>query len=149
MELNKSLPAPIINTWWSAYNVLVGEGYRRGCRVILTGTGGDEWLGGAPILGSDLMRSLDFAGLWRLWSMSWRSFKNPRLPLLKTLLWTFGLEPLIKTPTHRLVKRMAPWALPLRRRIFHPMPSWLAPEKRLRRRLQERWEEKSVKETHT
>lgn len=148
MELNKSLPAPIINTWWPAYNSLVSEGYQRGCRVILTGMGGDEWLGVAPILGSDLMRALDFAGLFRLWKMSWRSFTNPRVPLLKTLLWTFGLGPLVTTPTHRLVKRIAPWALPLRRRIFHPLPGWLAPDTGLRRRLQERWEEKSVKETH-
>jgi asparagine synthetase B (glutamine-hydrolysing) len=148
VELNKLLPAPIINAWWPVYNALVGEGYRQGCRVILTGTGGDEWLGVAPILATDLMRDLDFAGLFRLWKMSWRSFTNPRIPLLKTLLWTFGVGPLITAPTHKLVKKIAPWALPLRRRIFHPMPRWLAPDKRLRRRLQERWEEKSVKETH-
>jgi asparagine synthase (glutamine-hydrolysing) len=148
IELNKSLPAPIKNTWWPAYNALVGEGYERGCRVILTGTGGDEWLGVAQILGSDLMRERDIRGLWRLWSMSWRSFSNPRMPLLKSMLWNFGVGPLITAPTHRLVKKVAPWALPLRRRIFHPMPKWLAPDKGLRRRLQERWEEKSVKETH-
>ena len=148
VELNKSLPAPIINTWWPAYNALVGEGYRRGCRVILTGTGGDEWLGVAPILASDLMRDLNFAGLFRLWKMSWRSFKNPRLALLKTLLWTFGVGPLVTRPTYKLVKKIAPWALPLRRRIVHPMPKWLAPDKKLRCRLQERWEEKSLKEAH-
>lgn len=148
VELNSSLPAPIINTWWPAYNVLVGEGHRRGCRVILTGTGGDEWLGIAPVLAADLIRELDFAGVYRLWTTSWRSFRNPRIPLLRSLLWTFALGPLVTAPAHKLVQRTAPWALRLRRRIFTPPPKWLAPDGALRKRLQERWEQKSLRETH-
>jgi asparagine synthase (glutamine-hydrolysing) len=148
IAMNSSLPAPIMNTWWPAYHALIREGAQLGCRTILTGTGGDEWLGVTPMLAADLFRELDFAGVYRLWQTSFRSFSRPKLALLRTLFWTFGVGPLLVPPMHRLVKQMAPSALRMRRRIFAAPPKWLAPDRALRRKLEERWEQKSLREMH-
>jgi asparagine synthase (glutamine-hydrolysing) len=148
VAMNGSLPAPIMNTWWPAYDALVREGEQRGCRTILTGTGGDEWLTVSPMLAADLLRSFDIAGTYRLWQSLRRSFRRPNLALLRNLLWTFGLGPLVIPPAHRFVKRVAPSAVRMRRRIFAPPPKWLAPDAALRRKLEERWEQKSLRETH-
>lgn len=144
--MNKLLPAPIINTWWPAYHALVREGQRRGCRTILTGTGGDEWLGVSPMLACDLIRDGDFRGLYQLWRGNWHSYKRPRLALLRFLLWTAGIGPLVIPPVHKFVKKTAPGALRLRRRMFAPLPKWFAPDTALRREIQERWERKSLRQ---
>jgi asparagine synthase (glutamine-hydrolysing) len=148
VAINASLPAPILNTWWPAYDVLIKEGQKRGCRTILTGTGGDEWLGVSPYLASDLLREGNFSGVYRLWQSSWRSFNRPKLYFLRSMVWTFGIGPLVVPPLHRSMKRMAPSVVGLPRRIFAPPPNWLAPDKALRRELKDRWEQKSLRESH-
>jgi asparagine synthase (glutamine-hydrolysing) len=148
VALNNLLPAPILNTWWPAYDFLVREGERRGCRSILTGTGGDEWLGITPMLAADLFRELDFSGVYRLWASNFRSFRRPSLALLRAQVWTFGLGPLVIPPLHRVVKRVAPSAVRMRRRIVAPLPKWLAPDAALRKELEQRWEQRSLRETY-
>jgi hypothetical protein len=128
--------------------VLIKEGQQRGCRTILTGTGGDEWLGVSPYLASDLLRAGDFSGVYRLWQSSWLSFHRPKLYLLRSMVWTFGLGPLVVPPLHRSMKRIAPSMVGLPRRVFAPPPKWLAPDKILLRELKDRWEQKSLRESH-
>src|SRR5207249_4858167 len=72
--LNSFLPAPINNTWLPAYHALVREGKERGCRTILTGSGGDEWLTVSPMLAADLLRHFDLSGVYQLWRTARRSF---------------------------------------------------------------------------
>jgi len=147
--LNSFLPAPINNTWLPAYHALVREGKAHGCRTILTGSGGDEWLTVSPMLAADLLRDFDLVGVLRLWQTARRSFRRSNFALLRALVWTFGLGPLVIPPVHKLAKRFVPSLVKARRRIFAPPPKWLAPDPTLRRELERRWEEKSLRDTHT
>ena len=70
-ELTADRPAPLLNVWHPAYRHLALEGKRRGCQLILTGHGGDEWLDISPYFAADLLRAGDAGGLYRLWD-SWR-----------------------------------------------------------------------------
>src|SRR6266436_1491701 len=149
VAMNSLLSAPIINTWLPVYDSLAREGTQRGCRTILTGIGGDEWLTVTPMLAADLWRRFDLAGVFKLWQNLRRSYRRPALALLRGMVWTFGAKPLIIPPVHSVIKRVAPWALRLRRRIFAPPPSWVAPDGALRRELEKRWQERSIEEAPT
>jgi asparagine synthase (glutamine-hydrolysing) len=144
LEMTRSLPTPLMNTWLPAYWGLALEGKRRGCRTILTGNGGDEWLAITPYLAADLLRGFNFAGLYRLWTSIRRSNRRSALTVLRSLLWRFGLQPLLLPPIHRFVGRNAPWALRLRRRMSSEIPKWLAPDAALRGELKERRAEYAV-----
>jgi asparagine synthetase B (glutamine-hydrolysing) len=138
LELSASLPSPLLNTWWPAYYGLAEEGAKRGCRVILTGNGGDEWLTISPLLAADLLRDLDFAGVYELWESVQRSYHEPTFALFRNLIWRWGIEPLLLPPAHKIVKRVAPWAITLRHRLVQTMPKWLAPDPALREELEHR-----------
>ena len=146
VELNKFLPAPINNTWLPAYHALVEEGKQRGCQNILTGSGGDEWLTVSPMLAADLLRDFDFVGVYRLWQTARHSFRRSNLALLRGLVWTFGLGPLVIPPIHRMAKQLVPSLVRMRRQVFAAPPRWLAPDPALRRELNHRWEERSLRD---
>ena len=143
LAMNKNLTAPLLNAWLPAYAGLAREGSARGCAAIVTGSGGDEWLGVGPFLAADLLRAFDFYGLYRLWRGMRLSYTISGFALARNLVWKYGAKPLLLPPTHRLVKRFAPWALRLRHRASRPHwvpPKWMAPDPTLRRQLQERAE---------
>ena len=140
LAMNSKLTAPLLNPWLPAYTGLAREGMRRGCSAIVTGSGGDEWLGVGPFLAADLVRALDFLGLYRLWRSLRLSYTISGFALARNLIWKYGAQPLVVPPAHRLVKRLAPWAIPLRHRASRPNwipPKWIAPDPALRRDLQE------------
>ena len=143
LAMNKDLPAPLLNVWLPAYAGLAREGTARGCEAIITGSGGDEWLGVGPFLAADLLRALDFYGVYRLWRGMRLSYTISGFALARNIVWKYGAKPILLPPTHRLVKRFAPWALRLRHRASRPHwvpPKWMAPDPTLRRQLQERAE---------
>lgn len=152
LELSKSLPAPLMNTWLPAYFDLAREGQRRGCEIILTGGGGDEWLTITPALSADMLRDFDFVGVYRLWQSMRRSFNRSSLALLRSTVWTFGAKRLVLPPAHRVVKRVAPWALKLKHRVAPPPwipPTWLAPDSALRLEFDRRREEEHARKPTT
>jgi len=136
IELSASLPAPLSNGWIPAYNYLALQSKERGCRVILTGTGGDEWLAVSPLLAADLIRTGDIAGLYRFWNAQRRSHRASSLRMLKFLLWTAGMRPLLSNAVRRILERRAPSILRARRRPTRP--GWLAPDPALWAELEER-----------
>ncbi len=149
LALSESLSAPLMNTWLPAYLALAQEGQRRGCRAILTGGGGDEWLTVTPFLAADLLRDHNLVGLYRLWQSMRRSFRRSSLELLRGVVWTFGAKPLIIPPAHHVVKQITPWALTLRHRLSRRppqwiLPKWLAADPILRRELDRRKEEQDA-----
>jgi len=145
IELSRTLPMPLMNVWLPAYQELAREGKQRGCRTILTGNGGDEWLTVSPYLAADLLRALNFRGVYRLGESLRRSHARTRLAIARMLLWTFGAKPLLLPAAHRFIKKAAPSVLRLRRRLFPDMPKWLAPDVALRNELKLRREEYAAK----
>jgi asparagine synthase (glutamine-hydrolysing) len=128
LALSQTLSAPLMNTWLPAYYQLAVEGKKRGCSAILTGGGGDEWLGLSPLLAADLLRELDFVSVFRLWQSMRRSLRRSSVALAWNLMWKFGAQQFLLPPTHRLVKEHAPWALELRHRVSLSTPAWIAPD---------------------
>ena len=131
-----SWPQPLANIWYPVYRPLAEEGVRRGCRVIMTGGGGDEWLSVSPFLAADLMRRGDVRGLYRLWTTMHRSFSLSRRATLRSVLWTFGSRPLLAATA----KRRAPRTLAAfrKRRRLRLVPDWVAPDPSLRAELESR-----------
>jgi asparagine synthetase B (glutamine-hydrolysing) len=151
LAMNPNLTAPILNPWLPAYAGLAREGMQRGCNAIVTGSGGDDWLGVGPLLAADLIRALDFYGLYRLWQSMRLSYTISGFALARSLVWKYGAKPLLLPTPHRLVKRFAPWALKLRHRASRPNwvpPKWVAPDPALRRQLQEHAEQTNGNATH-
>jgi asparagine synthase (glutamine-hydrolysing) len=137
LELSRSLSQPLQNFWLPAYNHLARLGKQNGCRTILTGGGGDEWLGVSPLLSADLLRSFDFLGLYQLWCELRRSYRRPLPNMTSGLLWTFGLRPLLRDNLVRILGERSPATLArLRQRNLRKlMPSWRSSDPKLWREL--------------
>ena len=143
LEITAQRPAPLLNAWHPAYRHLALEGKRRGCHLILTGHGGDEWLDISPYLAADLLRALDVGGLYRLWD-SWRhSYSLGAARVARNVLWRFGARPLLGGAARRVLRSVGPGLLTGRRRgrFMQQLPHWLAPDPALREELYQRYEQ--------
>jgi asparagine synthetase B (glutamine-hydrolysing) len=138
LEMSRGWPAPLLSFWLPAYQRLGLEGRRRGCRTILTGGGGDEWLTVTPTYAADLLLALNLRGLYHLGQSHSRSFRMSRLQVARNLLWRFGARPVLTAG----IGRAAPWAVRARRRrsLAQSTPDWVAPDPAFRRALNERVE---------
>jgi hypothetical protein len=129
LEISAARSAPVIGCWLPGYRALGLEAKAAGCRTILTGGGGDEWLTVNFFLAADLIRSLDVAGLRRLARTCGRSFQSTRVSLWRNLLWTFGARPMLRAAVvHRVPKgsrSLARWRRHAARKV---MPEWVAPD---------------------
>lgn len=103
---------------------------QQGCRVLLTGSGGDEWLTGSLFHYADLLRKLEVGSLLRrlradhLWHGEQLSYDLFSLPLVQ-----FGLLPLIPQACRTLGKRLFGRT---------GMPDWMSPAMWRRTEMQER-----------
>jgi asparagine synthetase B (glutamine-hydrolysing) len=123
-------PAPLLNPWTPAYINLAKRARRRGARIILSGHGGDEWLGVSPFLSADLMRRFDLPGLVRFFANYRRSCHIPTIRVLRTIFWQFGLRPVGSSLLERAVPRA--WTANRARRSVQALQPWLAPDPSLR-----------------
>ena len=71
--MTRTMPAPLSLIWGPALRRLARDAQERGCRVILTGDGADEWLGESPFLATDALRSLDLPSVYHLCRTFYRS----------------------------------------------------------------------------
>src|SRR5437660_1142427 len=129
------LPAPLLNPWLPGFLRLNEEAAARGCRTILTGNGGDEWLA-TPILAADLIRTLRFRQLASFASDCRRSYGQSDWHIAKTIFWRFGLRTLLVDGTQPFLESRARPLL--RRRLERQLPAWFAPDHALRRELFDR-----------
>ncbi len=136
LELSSGWPAPMVNMWLPAYHYLAVQGRQRGVRVILSGHGGDEWLGVSPYYAAELISALDLKGLFRLWNNQRRSFPLSTATILRNLVWRFGTRPLLGHAANRIAPRIMDARR--RRRAIGSTPGWIAPDHALRRELAER-----------
>lgn len=101
LAMSRTLPAPMSMLWRVPLTNLALVGKQRGCSVLLTGEGADEWLGVSAFLTADLLRSLSLTGFYRLWRASSRAYpmhydsRNAMRRLLWRLLWSYGMRPLL------------------------------------------------------
>jgi asparagine synthase (glutamine-hydrolysing) len=141
LEISAARSAPVIGCWLPGYQGIGREAKALGCRTILTGGGGDEWLAVSFYLAADLIRSLDLGGLRRLGRTIGRSYDSvpSRVALWRQLLWTFGGLPLIRTGAKQAVRALpngsALIARRRRRRASEAMPEWVAPDPELKEQL--------------
>lgn len=142
LELSRTSAQPLLNFWLPAYMHLAAEGQQRGCTTILTGSGGDEWLGVSSYLAADLISAFDFRGLYELWRTQRKSYTTSSWSLVKDMAWYFGGKPLLTGAAVEMLRRAAPSVLDANKRRFiaRTTPDWVAPEPELRRELNERAE---------
>jgi asparagine synthase (glutamine-hydrolysing) len=142
LKMNSRWSMPLLNPWYPAYHRLGLEGKQRGCKVILTGGGGDEWLGVTPFLAADLMRSLNVVGLYHLWSTMQSSYPIPWHLITKNMLWRFGARPLVSATIRRILRGVAPGLLQARQRrhVRRTTPDWVSPDRALQQQIDQRLE---------
>jgi asparagine synthetase B (glutamine-hydrolysing) len=139
LETTRSWPVPILNVWTPGYETLARRGARQGCDVVLTGTGGDEWLNVTPYLCADLIKRADLVQLARMIAVFRRSFRFTTPQVVRASLWTFGLRPLASQALDTLVPSV--WHARRIRKVIGSTPDWIAPDPTLRRELDERAEQ--------
>jgi asparagine synthetase B (glutamine-hydrolysing) len=131
IALSAELPAPLFNIWAPIYLKLSLEAARRGCRVMMTGEGSDEWLGVSPYLAADLLRGGNVRGLYRLWRAYADYYPEVRWASLTDLVTRYGMRPLLERqwPASKLIDALK------RSRARHRhlktaagSTSWVAPE---------------------
>ena len=140
LELSAGWPTPLYNFWLPAYIRLAEIGRDRGCQVILTGHGGDEWLSVSPYLAADKIRRLQLLQWIRLWRVFDRSYRLSRPRLIYNHAWVFGLRPLVARALWNGIGGVSSEARPAWRRWrrSRSLPDWIAPDPELRRALLER-----------
>jgi asparagine synthase (glutamine-hydrolysing) len=143
LDLSSKRGAPIIGCWLPGYRRLGLEARNAGCATILSGAGGDEWLGISFYLAADLLRTFDVPGLVRFGRIARRSFTSTRISFLRNLLWRFGLRPLLREEWKRALWATAPdlASRRRRRRILEAIHPWVARDPALREQLVRRGEE--------
>ena len=137
VDLAEAWPAPLLSPWLASYIALGRSGVDRGCRAILTGAGGDEWLGVSPYLAADLLASFDLRGLVRLAQTGYRSYRGTPFGALYYFFWYYSTRRIIG---RRLVPRWAPQLVDWRDRrlLARSTPDWVAPDPELRRLIDDR-----------
>jgi asparagine synthetase B (glutamine-hydrolysing) len=140
LRRSATAPMPLLNMLAGAQDSLVLEALRRNRRVLLSGDGGDEWLGPLPSYAADRLLALDIRSLRRLsQAYQWYSPAS-RLALYRGMLWRAGFRPLLRAAAAGVATRSSPGrAEAFRRRRFHELlPRWLAPDPTVRRELVDR-----------
>ncbi len=132
-------PAPPLSLWRPAYEALLDEAARRGCAVVLTGEGGDEWLVPRLLYAADRLAVLDLVGLYQLWLARRRAGPFRAMNALRTVLWDSAARPLIRQVAGAGSQALAPSSTRSYRlkRFADSLPAWLAPDPHLRRALVE------------
>jgi asparagine synthetase B (glutamine-hydrolysing) len=138
LEIVRSWPAPLLNTWMPAYARLAEHGHRHGVSVILTGSGGDEWLTVSPYLSADLIRRADVPGWFRMVHSWKRSFRVSWPEVVRSAVFTFGVRPLASCALESIFDRR--WTHLRVRRLMSHTPGWVARDSALRRELWNRAE---------
>jgi asparagine synthase (glutamine-hydrolysing) len=141
VEMSPTMPAPLTNIWAPAYRYLGLEGRSRGCRLILTGNGGDEWLE-FPVYESELLlKRGDVRGLYLALRSIERRGLISRREILRNLLWRYGTATILRRAASRTLRRVAPGKLAARRRerLDAETSDWIGTDPGLEAELFERY----------
>lgn len=136
LALGRTLDAPLLNIWVPAYLSLIRRARAAGVDTIMTGEGGDEWLGTSPFLAADLIRRGRLGGLVNVVRTWRRSYRQTWPTILRGVIWTFGVRPLVGMWGHRLAP--ARWDARRARKAIAGQPAWFVADRVLARRQFER-----------
>jgi asparagine synthase (glutamine-hydrolysing) len=140
VEGSRTSSRPLVGIFRPAYWRLAAEGRERGCKVILTGAGGDEMLSFSPYLAADRLRELDLSGVWRLFTAERRASSVPTLRIARQVFWSNAAQPLRNRYARRALNAVAPSLLRARLRghIRKGTPPWVRPDPDLAHELESR-----------
>ncbi len=132
-------PTPLVNVWQPLYTYLAIAGREQGARTMMTGAGGDEWLSTSPSWAAYGLRRFDIGLVYHLWRTYLTSYNVKPLPMLKNLVWRYGLKEMTRKVVVKAVSRAAPRRTSevKRRRYLEAKPVWLAPDPGLARMLED------------
>jgi asparagine synthetase B (glutamine-hydrolysing) len=126
-------PQPLVNLWQPAYAHLALLAKEMGIRRVLTGAGGDEWLQVSPQWGFSRLRRLQVREMHHLYRTYLQSYNLKRGPLLKNLLWRYGIRHTLRGAALKSLDVATPrlGSALKTRRFRNTRPEWLAPESAL------------------
>jgi asparagine synthetase B (glutamine-hydrolysing) len=137
LEVTPELPGPSRIYWVGTYMGFYRTAAAHGLHVLLTGSGGDNWLSVADTHAADLIRGLRVTQLANLVMAAARTGGAGYAAAMKKVFWHGGLRPLVDS--------CAAVVAPGRKHAFHRaraeamMPPWLCPDGNLRREFLDRW----------
>jgi asparagine synthetase B (glutamine-hydrolysing) len=133
LELTPELPSPSRIHWVGTYTRFYRRTAAQQLRVLLTGAGGDNWLGVAEAHAADLLRRLQLAQLVRFMKSDVATGGASIGHSIRRLLWTWGLRPHLDTLSARLAPDLK--MRYHRRKWYARLPGWLCPDLHLRDEL--------------
>jgi asparagine synthetase B (glutamine-hydrolysing) len=136
LDLCPRLPAPGSIWWTGTYTGFYRRAASRGLHVLLTGSGGDNWLGVADAHAADLLRHGQVLALTRFLRASVVTGGSSIGGALKRRVWRGGMRPLLDSLWARAAPRQK--AAFHRRRWETALPLWLCPDRELREALVDR-----------
>ncbi len=130
------LPSPSRIYWVGTYSRFYRWTASQGLSVLLTGAGGDNWLGVAETHAADLLRRLQLIQLTRFMKADIATGGKSVRTTSRQLLWTFGLRPHVDS----LWARVAPGQKTRyhQRKWDAHLPDWICPDRTLRQALVDR-----------
>ena len=129
LDLVPHLPAPTDVWWVGTYTEFYRRTAAEGWNVLLTGAGGDNWLGVADAHAADLMRNLRVGELYRFVRADVRTGGSSVRDMARRLLWAGGMRWHLDSAWARLAPQSK--ASFHRRKWTERLPPWLAPDRQL------------------
>jgi hypothetical protein len=146
LRLTQRSWTPCVNPWEPAFVRLAQEGSELGCRVIVSGEGGNDWFEAEASEAADLIRRLELMSLWRLWSQERRAgWSGPATAW--ALAWTYGGRLLVRDATIAALRHIGEGAvrkIRIRRAVSSIPRGWALPDDRLRTALADEFLERSL-----
>lgn len=151
IALSKTLPSPLTNFRAPAFVRLANLAGGAGVRCVLTGAGGDEWIGATPHLAPNMLWPLDLPGMLRLAGLLSRSYPTARWASMQGVAWQFGWRPILANLSRSAVAHATaklPWIAESNtwtrmresRAVRYLPATWMAPDRNLRQLVIQRLE---------
>jgi asparagine synthetase B (glutamine-hydrolysing) len=133
LDVTSALPSPSRIYWVGGYTHFYRWTAARRVNTLLTGAGGDNWLGVAESYAADLIGRLQLVQLLRFMKADMGTGGSSARNSARRLLWAGGVRPHVDT----LWTRLAPArkARYHRRKWEERLPAWICPDKALREEL--------------